>query len=108
MESNAIASTRPNLKTKGFSVLHIEIFMMILVGKTNRDINKIMNYTQRSHMAVDHSRKVMYKLLALEKLPRREYTERVVRPRNYAFWWKKLLEQHWEALYVAAIEPHFY
>jgi|GEM_PF-1895437 len=108
MKTHAIAVTRPNLKTKGFSTHHIEIFIMILVGKTNREINSVMGYTQRSHAVVDHSRKVMFKLLALEGLSKREHAERVVYPRNYLFWWKKLFDKHTKALMAVAISPKFY
>jgi hypothetical protein len=108
MKIHAITSTRPNLKTKGFSTLHVEIFMLILVGKTNKEINDIFGYTPRSHAVVDHSRKVMFKLLALENLSKREYSEQVVYPRNYQFWWKKLFDKHQKALMAMAISPEFY
>lgn len=108
MKTHTIAITRPNLKTKGFSTLHIQIFMMILVGKTNREINSIFGYTQRSHAVVDHSRKVMFKLLAMENLPKRENSEQVVYPRNYQFWWKKIFDKHHKDLLAIAISPEFY
>jgi hypothetical protein len=94
---NAIAITRPTLKTKGFSTHHIDIFSYILLGKT-----------KRSHAVVDHSRKVMYKLLALEELCRKDYQGRVTYPRQYQFWWKKLLDKHMSALLSVAIAPGFY
>ncbi|TWR25230.1 hypothetical protein FPZ43_17320 [Mucilaginibacter pallidiroseus] len=106
--NGAVPATRPNLKTKGFSTLHIDIFRYILVGKTNREINAMLGYTERSHAVVDHSRKVMYKLLAIENLCKRDYTDRVVYPREYQFWWKKLFDKHLEYLMGIAIEPEFY
>ncbi len=108
MRTHATAITRPNLKTKGFSTLHIDIFNMILVGKTNREINSLLGYTQRSHAVVDHSRKVMYKLLAMENLAKREYADRVVYPRSYQFWWKKIFDKHYKDLLAIAISPEFY
>jgi hypothetical protein len=81
MERNIKTGTRPNLKTKQFSTLHIEIFEQILIsGKTNWELNKQFGYTKRSHCIVDHSRRVMYKLLALEKLTREENMEKVIYP----------------------------
>lgn len=103
-----LINTRPILKTKGFSTLHIDIFKYIMVGKTNREINGILGYTERSHAVVDHSRKVMYKLLAMESLCRKDYADRVVHPREYQFWWKKLFDKHREQLLQTAIEPVFY
>lgn len=99
---------RPLLKTKKFSLLHIELFEQILLGKTNREINNIYGYSTRSHAVVDHSRKVMYKLLASECLSKREYADRVVYPRSYCFWWKKLLERHLSDLLKTAITPQYY
>ncbi|MES2060583.1 MAG: hypothetical protein V4456_01600 [Bacteroidota bacterium] len=105
---NAIAITRPTLKTKGFSTHHIDIFSYILLGKTNREINLMLGYTRRSHAVVDHSRKVMYKLLALEELCRKDHHNFVTYPRQYQFWWKKLLDKHMSALLSVAIAPGFY
>jgi hypothetical protein len=105
---NAIALTRPTLKTKGFSTHHIDIFNWILRGKTNREINMMLGYTKRSHAVVDHSRKVMYKLLALEELCKKDYKDRVIYPRNYQFWWKKLFDKHMQTLLSVAIAPGFY
>jgi hypothetical protein len=105
---NAIAITRPTLKTKGFSTHHIDIFGYILLGKTNREINLMLGYTKRSHAVVDHSRKVMYKLLALEELCRKDNKNRVTYPRQYQFWWKKLLDKHMPMLLSVAIAPGFY
>lgn len=99
---------RPLLKTKRFSRLHIELFEQILLGRTNRDINQNYGYTQRSHAVVDHSRKVMFKLLAMENLCRRDHMDRVVYPREYCFWWKKLLEIHRDRLEKMAIMPEYY
>lgn len=99
---------RPLLKTKRFSSLHIELFEQILLGKTNRDINEIYGYSKRSHSVVDHSRKVMYKLLAMENLSRRDYADRVIYPREYCFWWKKFLEKHRDELLKIAIKPEYY
>lgn len=101
-------TSRPFLKTKKFSKLHIEIFEHILQGKTNRDINKIYGYSQRSHAVVDHSRKVMYKLLAMENLLKRDHTEKIVFPRRYCFWWNKMLTQHYAELTGIAIDPQYY
>jgi hypothetical protein len=105
---NAIAITRPTLKTKGFSTHHIDIFSYILLGKTNLEINVMLGYTRRSHAVVDHSRKVMYKLLALEELSRKDHKNCVTYPRQYQFWWKKLLNKHMDALLAVAIAPGFY
>ncbi|MBD1395329.1 hypothetical protein [Mucilaginibacter glaciei] len=108
MKNHAANLTRPILKTKGFSTLHIDIFNFILMGKTNREINMMVGYSERSHAVVDHSRKVMYKLLALEELCKKDYTVRVVYPRNYQFWWKKIFSKHHDALMATAIAPEFY
>lgn len=108
---NVIAITetsRPFLRTKKFSKLHMEIFEHIMQGKTNREINKIYGYSQRSHAVVDHSRKVMYKLLAMEGLSRKEHGEQVVFPRRYCFWWNKLYNQHRPELMSIAIDPQYY
>jgi hypothetical protein len=99
---------RPLLKTKRFSSLHIELFEQILLGKTNRDINETYGYTKRSHAVVDHTRKVMHKLLAMECLCRRDHKDRVIYPRNYCFWWKKVLETHRNELERVAIKPEYY
>ncbi len=101
-------TSRPFLKTKKFSKLHIEIFEHILQGKTNRDINKIYGYSQRSHAVVDHSRKVMYKLLAMDGLLKREHAEKITFPRRYCFWWNKILNQHYKDLLAVAIDPQYY
>ncbi|WP_374950434.1 hypothetical protein [Mucilaginibacter sp.] len=108
MREHAVSLTRPNLKTKGFSTLDVDIFNYILLGKTNREINSTLGYSERSHAVVDHSRKVMYKLLAMESLCKKDYEDRVVHPRNYQFWWKKLFDKHHKALLATAIEPEFY
>ncbi|MBK0380467.1 hypothetical protein [Mucilaginibacter segetis] len=108
MNNQAFVTTRPNLKTRRFSTLHIEIFEYILLGKTNRELNRMLGYTRRSHAVVDHSRKVMFKLLALENLSRRDFTDRIVYPRKYQFWWKKLLDKNKAALLKVAIPPEFY
>ncbi|WP_454803203.1 hypothetical protein [Mucilaginibacter phyllosphaerae] len=105
---NAVALTRPTLKTKGFSTHHIGIFDWILRGKTNREINMMLGYTKRSHAVVDHSRKVMNKLLAFEGECRKDHQDRIIYPRNYQFWWKKLLDKHMPALLAVAKEPYFY
>jgi DNA-binding NarL/FixJ family response regulator len=108
MNHERISHSRPLLKTKGFSTLHLDIFELILIGKTNREINRMLGYTQRSHAVVDHSRKVMYKLLAMEDLHRADFTERVAYPRKFQFWWMKLLIKHKDALVFKAIAPKFY
>jgi hypothetical protein len=101
--------TQPYLKTRRFSTLHMEIFEQILIsGKSNRALNQQFGYTKYSHGVVDHSRKVMYKLLAMENLAKAEYHDRVVHPRLYTFWWKHLLGKHKEALRGMAIQPEFY
>jgi len=109
MERNIKTGTRPNLRTKQFSTLHIEIFEQIIVsGKTNWELNKQFGYTKRSHCIVDHSRRVMYKLLALEKLTREKNMEKVIYPRMYKFWWKRLLDNNKEALLLKAIQAAYY
>ncbi len=109
MERNIKTGTRPNLRTKQFSTLHIEIFEQILIsGKTNWELNKQFGYTKRSHCLVDHSRRVMYKLLVLENLTREENMEKVIYPRVYKFWWKRLLNNHKEALLAKAIKAVYY
>ncbi|AYL96436.1 hypothetical protein [Mucilaginibacter celer] len=99
---------RPFLRTKGFSTFHIHIFELILLGKANREINRLMGYTPKSHMVVDHSRQVMNKLLCYEGLCKKDYKDRVVYPRKYQFWWKKLLEKHKNMLIQKAIIPEYY
>ncbi|MBB6130630.1 hypothetical protein [Mucilaginibacter lappiensis] len=102
-------NSRPRLKTRQFSTLHIEILEQLLVsGKSNRDLNQSFGYTKRSHCVVDHSRKVMHKLLALEKLSREDNKDRVIYPRTYKFWWKGLLDRHRQALLKNAIAPAYY
>ncbi|WP_216846652.1 hypothetical protein [Mucilaginibacter sp. L196] len=109
IKRNMKTATRPNLKSKQFSTLHIEIFEQLLIsGKTNWELNKQFGYTKRSHCIVDHSRKVMYKLLALEKLTREDNMEKVIYPRIYKFWWKRLLDNHRQALLAKAIIPVYY
>jgi hypothetical protein len=67
MERMDKKNTKPNLRTKKISTLHIEIFERILRStKTNQQLNLEFGYTLKSHCVVDHSRKVMYKLLKLE------------------------------------------
>jgi hypothetical protein len=101
-------SKRPWLKTKGFSTFHIEIFNQILLDKTNRSISMDYGYSIQSHAVVDHSRKVMFKLLALEGLSRAQYVDYVKHPRNYLFWWKYMLDKYKDKLYTVAIKPEFY
>jgi len=108
MNTQLISLNRPILRSRGFSLLHIEIFEHILNKKTNLEINNLYGYTKRSHTVVDHSRKVMYKLLAMENCSKKEYTAHVIHPRDYCFWWKKLLEKHREELSGKAIKPEFY
>ena len=108
MKQDTLSVSRPLLKTKGFSTLHLQIFEYILIGKTNREINRILGYTERSHAVVDHSRKVMNKLLAMEDLHRADFTERVIYPRKFQFWWKKILNKHKTELQLMAIAPKFY
>jgi hypothetical protein len=108
MNESRISLSRPLLKTKGFSTLHLQVFEYILIGKTNREINRMLGYSERSHAVVDHSRKVMNKLLAMEYLHKADYTERVIYPRKFQFWWKKLLDQHKTELQSIAIAPKFY
>ncbi len=99
---------RPLLKTKGLSTYHVDLFCQILLGKTNVKINAENGYTQKSHIVIDHTRKVMYKLLALEGLSRSVYMERVIYPRRYSFWWKSLFDKHRVMLMQIAIKPIFY
>jgi hypothetical protein len=108
MNIQSVSVNRPILKTRGFSILHIEIFEQVLNRKTNREINCMFGYTKKSHTIVDHSRKVMYKLLAMENVSKKDYIEYIVYPREYCFWWKKLLEKHKSALLNKAIKPEFY
>jgi len=109
MEWNIKIGTRPNLRTKQFSTLHIEIFEQVIVSsKTNWELNKQFGYSKRSHCVVDHSRKVMYKLLTFEKLTRAENMGKVIYPRKYKFWWKRLLDKHRKALLAKAIIPAYY
>ena len=108
MEQGVISLNRPLLKSRGMSTHHIEIFELMLAGKSNREINQMMGYSQRSHAGVDHSRKVMYKLLALEDLSRKEYTGQVIFPRGYCFWWKNILLKHQQQLMGIAIKPEYY
>lgn len=108
MKQDTLSVSRPLLKTKGFSTLHLQIFEYILIGKTNREINRMLGYTERSHAVVDHSRKVMNKLLAMEDLHRADFTERVIYPRKFQFWWKKILNKHKTELQLMAIAPKFY
>ena len=107
METSSSFS-RPLLRTKGFSTLHIYIFELILLDKTNREINKLLGYSQRSHMVVDHSKLVMHKLLCCESLCKKEYSDQVIYPRKYMFWWKKLLDKHYDKIQVKAIKPQYY
>ena len=101
--------TQPYLRTRRFSTLHIEIFEQILIsGKTNRALDQQFGYTQYSHCVVDHSRKVMYKLLTMENLTRAAYHDHIVYPRIYKFWWKHLLDKHKGELMCKAIQPQFY
>jgi len=108
IKEDRLSVSRPLLKTKGFSTLHLQIFEYILIGKTNREINRILGYTERSHAVVDHSRKVMHKLLAMEDLHKADFKDRVVYPRKFQFWWKKLLDKHKTGLLTMAIAPKFY
>jgi hypothetical protein len=101
--------TRPYLRTRRFSTLHIEIFEQILIsGKTNLALGQQFGYSRYSHCVVDHSRKVMYKLLALDNLTKAEYHDHIVYPRLYKLWWKPLLNKYREALMCKAIQPEFY
>jgi len=90
------------------STHHIEIFELMLAGKSNREINQMMGYSLRSHAGVDHSRKVMYKLLAMESLCRKDYIKQVASPREYRFWWKNILLRHVDFLQALAIKPEYY
>lgn len=101
-------ATRPLLKTRKFSMYHIQLFELILMGKTNRHINRMYGYTQKSHAVVDLSRKVMYKLLAYEGLCRHQHHHQIVYPRSYRFWWNNLLFKHYQRLEALAITPSFY
>lgn len=109
MEKIYKKGTRPNLKTKGFSTLHIDILEQILYsGKTNQQLNLAFGYTLKSHCVVDHSRKVMRKLLVLEGLKKEEYKEQIVFPRACHFFWKRLLNKHKKALLAKAVSPEYY
>ncbi|SHN29387.1 hypothetical protein SAMN05216524_108282 [Mucilaginibacter sp. OK098] len=101
--------TRPVLKTRKFSTIQVEIFEHVLLsGKTNQVLNVQFGYTRRSHAVVDHSKKVMYKLLAFENLSRSEYQERITYPRQYSFWWNSLLKKHKQRMLEMAIETAYY
>jgi hypothetical protein len=108
MEQGVVSLNRPLLKSRGLSTHHIEIFEMILMGKSTKEINQTMGYSERSHAGVDHSRKVMYKLLALEGLCRKDHIRQVAFPRQYFFWWKNVLNKHLELLMSIAIKPEYY
>jgi hypothetical protein len=108
MEQRIISLNRPLLKSRGLSTHHIEIFELILTGKSNREINQMLGYSKKSHAVVDHSRKVMYKLLALEELSRKNYLKQVTFPRDYCFWWKSVLLKHVSFLMAYAIKPEYY
>jgi hypothetical protein len=108
MEQGVISLNRPILKSRGMSTHHIEIFELMLAGKSNREINQMMGYSQRSHAGVDHSRKVMYKLLAMEGLCRRDHIKQVASPREYCFWWNNILSKHIDFLTSHAIKPEYY
>jgi hypothetical protein len=100
---------RPNLKTRHFSTLHIEIFEHILFSdKTNEQLNIQFGYTQKSHCVVDHSRKVMNKLLVLDGLKKSEFKAMVVSPRRYRLWWRRLLTKHRVSLFRMAVIPSYY
>jgi hypothetical protein len=99
---------RPLLRTRGLSTHHLDIFEYIMMGKSNREINCILGYSKKSHAVVDHSRKVMYKLLALEGLPKKTHNGQVIFPRDYCFWWKNLYTKHKLHLEAIAIKPEYY
>ncbi|RYE27365.1 MAG: hypothetical protein EOP45_01490 [Sphingobacteriaceae bacterium] len=102
-------STKPLLKTKGFSTLHVEIFEQILLSyQTNRALNQKYGYSLGSHQVVDHSRKVMHKLLALESLKKLDHLDQVIYPRKHRFWWKRLLDKHKQILTTTAVTPQYY
>lgn len=104
-----ICDTRPLIKTRKFSTLHIEIFEQLLIsGKSNRDLNLQFGYTEKSHSVIDHSRKVMYKLLSFENLGKSEYRNRVIHPKKYREWWSDLLKRHKDKIAAIAIEPEYY
>jgi len=97
------------LKTRGLSTHHLEIFEEILIsGKSNEALNVYFGYTQKSHCVVDHSRKVMCKLLGLEGLSKTEFKECIIHPKLYKFWWKKLLDKHRDELTSIAIKAEYY
>jgi hypothetical protein len=101
--------TSQQLKTRGLSSHHIEIFEEILVSeKSNEALNIYFGYTQKSHCVVDHSRKVMHKLLGLEGLSKTELKERIAHPKLYKFWWKKILHKHRDKLIKLAVKAEYY
>ncbi len=101
--------TKPNLRTKKFSTLHIEIFEQILTSdKTNRQLNVEFGYTRKSHCVVDHSRKVMYKLLTLENLKKETCMDMVIYPRSYKLWWRNMMSKHKKTLLTKAVLPEYY
>ena len=99
---------KPYLKTKGLSNYHIELFSQILLNKTFRKIGIEYGYTAQSHSVIDHCRKVMHKLMALEGLSRADHYEQIKYPRKYLYWWRGLLDNHKDKLYELAIEGKFY
>ena len=107
--TNKTYPTSQLLKTRGLSTHHIEIFEEILIsGKSNEALNIYFGYTKKSHCVVDHSRKVMHKLLGLEGLSKTELKERIVYPKLYKFWWKKLLDKHRDKLTSLAVKAAYY
>jgi hypothetical protein len=83
---------RQIIKTRKLSTLHMEIFEQLLVsGKTNRTLNLQFGYSEKSHVVVDHSRKVMFKLLALENMSKNELQHRIVYPNYINFGGKSYL-----------------
>jgi hypothetical protein len=101
--------TRPVIKTRKISTVQVEIFKQVLLsGKTNQVLNVQFGYPERSHAVVDHSKKVMYKLLAFESLSKSEYGEGITYPRRYSFWWNSLLKKHKQKMLETAIETEYY
>jgi len=47
-------------------------------------------------------------LLALENLTKKVYSKEVIYPRNYCFWWRKLLLKHQNVLFRVAIQQQYY
>ena len=103
MDIKTLPLHNPALKTKALSTHHVDVFELVLNGKSAGDINRVFGYSNKPDIITAHSRIVMLKLLRLENLPAKAYIKQLSRPRNYCFWWKSLLIKHKDLLMVIAI-----